>query len=51
VDRARIEPRPAPADAGKDWPNGAMADAMAPLIDPGPVGVEVKVGRTWGAEW
>ena len=34
-----------------DWPNGAMAEAMAPLIHPVPVEVEVTVGRTWGVEW
>jgi hypothetical protein len=26
----------------------AFHDAMAPLIDPVPVEVEVKIGRTWG---
>jgi hypothetical protein len=27
-----------------------MLDAMAPLIDPVPVEVEVKVGTTWAIE-
>ncbi|MBP3954838.1 hypothetical protein J8F10_06020 [Gemmata sp. G18] len=29
------------------WVRGAMVDGMAPLIDPVPVEVEVKVGATW----
>ena len=36
------------ADAAADWLRRAMLDAMAPLIDPVPVEVEVKVGKTWG---
>jgi DNA polymerase I-like protein with 3'-5' exonuclease and polymerase domains len=36
------------ADAVADWLRGAMVDAMAPLIEPVPVEVEVKVARTWG---
>jgi DNA polymerase-1 len=36
------------ADAAGAWLKKAMVDAMAPLIDPVPVEVEVKVGRTWG---
>ena len=28
----------------------AMLDAMAPLIDPVPVEVEVKIGTTWGGD-
>lgn len=32
------------------WLKGAMVEAMAPLIDPVPVEVEVRVGRTWGGE-
>jgi DNA polymerase-1 len=32
------------------WLKAAMIDAMAPLIDPVPVEVEVKVGRTWGGD-
>jgi DNA polymerase I-like protein with 3'-5' exonuclease and polymerase domains len=42
-------------DAGEvgvagDWLKAVMVEAMAPLIDPVPVEVEVKVGRTWGAD-
>ncbi|MBP3954799.1 DUF3987 domain-containing protein [Gemmata sp. G18] len=29
------------------WVRGAMVDGMAPLIDPVPVEVEVKIGTTW----
>ncbi len=36
------------ADAAAAWLRQAMFDAMAPLIDPVPVEVEVKVSRTWG---
>jgi DNA polymerase-1 len=35
------------ADAAADWLKRAMTDAMAPLIDPVPVKVEVSVGETW----
>jgi DNA polymerase-1 len=35
-------------DAVSAWLKQAMLDGMAPLIDPVPVEVEVKVGRTWG---
>jgi DNA polymerase-1 len=38
------------AEAVKGWLTGAMKDAMAPLIDPVPVEVEVKVGRTWAGD-
>jgi DNA polymerase-1 len=38
------------AEAVKDWLTGAMVEAMAPLIDPVPVGVDVKAGRTWGGD-
>lgn len=30
------------------WLKAAMLDALAPLLDPVPVEVEVKVARTWG---
>jgi DNA polymerase-1 len=36
------------AGAAAAWVKQAMLDGMAPLIDPVPVEVEVKVGRTWG---
>jgi DNA polymerase I len=37
------------ADAAMAWLKAAMVDAMAPLVAPVPVGVEVKAGRTWGS--
>jgi DNA polymerase I-like protein with 3'-5' exonuclease and polymerase domains len=36
------------AEQAAEWLKAAMVDAMAPLIDPIPVDVEVKIGRTWG---
>jgi DNA polymerase-1 len=36
------------AEAAAAWLKTAMLDAMAPLIDPVPVEVEVKVSHTWG---
>jgi DNA polymerase-1 len=36
------------AEAAAAWVKAAMVDAMAPLIDPVLVEVEVKVGATWG---
>jgi DNA polymerase-1 len=38
------------ADAVAAWLKAAMVDGMAPLIDPVPVEVEVKVGKTWGGD-
>jgi DNA polymerase-1 len=38
------------ADAVKAWLRQAMLDGMAPLIDPVPVEVEVKAGRTWAGD-
>jgi DNA polymerase I-like protein with 3'-5' exonuclease and polymerase domains len=38
------------AEAAQAWVKAAMMDAMAPLIAPVPVEVEVKVGRTWGGD-
>jgi hypothetical protein len=32
------------------WLKKAMLDGMAPLIDPVPVEVEVKIGGSWGGE-
>jgi DNA polymerase I-like protein with 3'-5' exonuclease and polymerase domains len=32
------------------WLKAAMVEAMAPLIDPIPVQVEVRIGTTWGGE-
>jgi DNA polymerase I-like protein with 3'-5' exonuclease and polymerase domains len=38
------------ADAVAGWLRQAMLDAMAPLIVPVPVEVEVQVARTWGGD-
>jgi DNA polymerase-1 len=38
------------AEAVAAWLKQAMIDGMAPLIDPVPVEVEVKVGNTWAGE-
>jgi DNA polymerase-1 len=37
-------------EAVRGWLCRAMVDAMAPLIDPVPVDVEVKSGRTWAGD-
>ncbi len=37
-------------EAVKDWLTRAMVEAMTPMIDPVPVEVEVKVGRTWAGD-
>jgi DNA polymerase-1 len=47
-DEIVVEADAGQADAAAAWLKAAMADAMAPLIDPVPVEVEVKVGTTWG---
>jgi DNA polymerase-1 len=36
------------ADAAAAWLKAAMVDAMAPLVAPVPVEVDVKVAKTWG---
>jgi DNA polymerase-1 len=38
------------ADAAKTWLRLAMLDGMATLIDPVPVEVEAKAGRTWAGD-
>jgi DNA polymerase-1 len=38
------------AEAVKDWLRQAMVDAMAPLVDPVPVEVEARIGRTWAGD-
>src|SRR5262249_13758401 len=38
------------AETAAAWLKQAMLDALAPLLDPVPVEVEVKVGRTWAGE-
>jgi DNA polymerase-1 len=47
-DEIVVEADAAQADAVALWLRQAMLDAMAPLIDPVPVEVEVKVAPTWG---
>src|SRR5262245_46727736 len=47
-DEVVIEADEDKADVAASWLKAAMLDAMAPLIRPVPVEVEVKVGRTWG---
>jgi DNA polymerase-1 len=46
-DEIVVEADAAGADAAAAWLRQAMLDAMAPLIEPVPVEVEVKVGQTW----
>jgi DNA polymerase-1 len=38
------------ADAVAAWLKTAMVEAMAPLVDPVPIEVEVKVAWTWGGD-
>jgi DNA polymerase I-like protein with 3'-5' exonuclease and polymerase domains len=38
------------ADAVAGWLKAAMVDAMAPLVEPVPVEVEVRVTRAWGGD-
>jgi DNA polymerase-1 len=38
------------APAVSEWLKRAMVDAMAPLIEPVPVEVEVRLGRTWAGD-
>jgi DNA polymerase-1 len=47
-DEIVLEVPEADADAASAWLRRCMADAVAPLIDPVPVEVDVSVGRTWG---
>jgi DNA polymerase I-like protein with 3'-5' exonuclease and polymerase domains len=47
-DEIVIEVPEADAEVAKAWVARSMIDAMAPLLDPVPVEVEAKVGRTWG---
>jgi DNA polymerase-1 len=47
-DEIVIECDEAQAGAAAAWLRQAMLDGMAPLIDPVPVVVDVKVGRNWG---
>jgi DNA polymerase-1 len=38
------------ADAVAAWLRQAMLEGMAPLLEPVPVEVEVKVAQTWGED-
>jgi DNA polymerase-1 len=38
------------AKQAADWLKAAMVDAMAPLIEPVPVEIEVSIARTWGGD-
>jgi DNA polymerase-1 len=49
-DEVVIEADAVRADAAAVWLKQAMLDGMAPLIDPVPVEVDVKVSRTWGGD-
>jgi DNA polymerase-1 len=49
-DEIVVECDQAQADLVAGWLKAAMVDAMAPLIDPVPVEVEVKVGKTWAGD-
>jgi len=47
-DEIVIECDSSQAEIASTWLKKAMLDAMAPLIDPVPMEVEVKTGSTWG---
>jgi DNA polymerase-1 len=47
-DEVVVERDAAQADAVTAWLRTAMLDAMAPLVEPVPVAVEVRAGPTWG---
>jgi DNA polymerase-1 len=47
-DEVVVEVPESDAAAAKAWVARCMTDAMAPLIDPVPVEVEVSAGHTWG---
>jgi DNA polymerase-1 len=49
-DELVVECDAAQAPAVAEWLRRAMLDGMAPLIDPVPVEVELKIGATWGGE-
>jgi DNA polymerase I-like protein with 3'-5' exonuclease and polymerase domains len=49
-DEIVVEADAGQADAVAKWLKTAMVEAMAPLIAPVPVEVEVKVARTWGGD-
>jgi DNA polymerase-1 len=49
-DEIVVETDAAQADAAAAWLKQAMLDGMAPLLDPVPVEVEVRIARTWGGD-
>jgi DNA polymerase-1 len=49
-DEIVVETNADQANAVVDWLKAAMVDAMAPLVDPVPVEVEVQVTTTWGGD-
>src|SRR5204862_58634 len=46
-DEVVIEVPETEAEQARAWVTSCMVEAMAPLINPVPVEVEAKVGRTW----
>jgi DNA polymerase-1 len=49
-DEVVLEADAGQADAAAAWLKQAMMDAMAPLVAPVPVEVDVKVAQTWGGD-
>jgi DNA polymerase-1 len=49
-DEVVVECADGQAAAVEDWLRQVMVEAMAPLIDPVPVEVEVRSGRTWAGD-
>ena len=49
-DEIVLEVPEAAAEHATDWLRGCLVEAVAPLIAPVPVEVEVSVGRTWGGD-
>lgn len=49
-DEVVVEAEADHGDVAADWLRRAMLDAMAPLVRPVPVEVEVQVMRTWGGD-
>jgi DNA polymerase-1 len=49
-DEILVEADAGQADAAAAWVKQALLDAMAPLIAPVPVEIEVQIARTWGGD-
>jgi DNA polymerase-1 len=47
-DEVVVEADASQKDAVAEWLKAAMVEAMAPLVEPVPVEVEVSIARTWG---